>query len=258
MLSEITKSRIRVHMGVPVLGVQNSGFAQGYRYMQEAGLLEYRMNNLQPVEEAQLTGWPIANIQITGTPQVGDRVSFQVNSLSTYVYTVQSSDLLSTDILGSIAANAATGINQTYFGNPVAAAYVPSLKTPYPTASTPWAAIILQGVSSASFFVTVGATGHTTPIVTVNGASVPPSYTFTDDGETINGYVAILDYLEGVIARPSDLAKFSKADVVNFRANEIGYRRAIYREWQGMLSRFLGIRLDAVSPSRRANVGLSI
>lgn len=258
MLSEITKSRIRVHMGVPVLGVQNSGFAQGYRYMQEAGLLEYRMNNLQPVEEAQLTGWPIANIQITGKPTLGDRLAFTVNSLASVPYVVQASDLSNADILGSIAANASAAINAQYLGTPVASTYVPSLKTPYPTASTPWAAIILQGISPASFFVTVAATGNTTPIVTVNGASIPPSYTFTDDGETVNGYVPILDYLEGVVARPSDLAKFAKADVVDFRANEIGYRRAIYREWQGMLSKFLGIRLDAVSPSRRANVGLRI
>lgn len=262
MLQEPVKARVRAHLGVPVLGVQNSGISLGYRFTNQMGLLEYRMNNLQPFEEASITGNPAAATIINGNPIAGDTVTITVNALSPLTYTVTSADASAADPCGSVAQNFALKVMQTpAYAALVWATYTPSIKQPYPTAVKPNSTLILQALTSAAFTVACTFTGSTAFVAYTQGSLPSPNVTMKEDSVTLYGYVAICDYLEGKIAGASDLMKFSKADVTTFRGDEMQARRALYREWQKRLSDFLGIPLFPVPAVGRyggSNTGLVV
>lgn len=244
MLQENVKSRIRVHLGVPVLGLQNSGFALGYRFTNVMGLLEYRMNNLQPFEEAALTGVPTGAAILYGTPAAGNTVTLTVNALAPLTYTVTAADALATDPLGSVAQNLSIAIAASATYAPIVrAAYAPSIKQPYTTSSGVNSTLILQSTSAATFTFTCAFSGATSFVSYLQGVLPQPSTTFTEDSVTATGYVAICDYLESKVATASDLMKFTKADVVNFNRDETGSRMGLYRLWRKRLAEFLGVPL---------------
>src|ERR1700751_4112508 len=78
------KSSIRRHLNYPVIGLPlistgggtlGSG-AAGFRWFQAWGFLEYRLNNLNPDEEARLLGSGYAALALTGPPpNPGDTLS---------------------------------------------------------------------------------------------------------------------------------------------------------------------------------------
>src|SRR5579875_305826 len=105
VLPEPVKARARVHMGVPVLGVQDSGFALGFRFTNVMGLLEYRMNNLQPWEYAHLTGYPAGSLALMGTPSAGNTLSATVGTTGQVTYTVTNEDATAADPMFSVAYN---------------------------------------------------------------------------------------------------------------------------------------------------------
>ena len=254
MLQDYTKTRIRVHMGVPVLGLQNSGFALGYRFENQIGLLEYRMTNLQPYEEISITGVPAASAAVYGQITLGDVLNMQITPSDRppilISYTVQPSDLVAPQgPMAAVAQNFANAIMQTPSGASfVQAAYSPGVTQPYPTAIPPNASVILQGIFPVPFTITTYVQGYTTFQPTLQGVLPAPSVTFKEDAVTIYGYVPIADYLQGKLFSSSDLMKFTKADVVNFRHDELGARRAVYDEARQQLAEFLGIPLFPVPP----------
>lgn len=250
MLQESTKQRIRVHMGVPVLGVQNSGFSLGYRFTNVMGLLEYRMINMQPFEEASITGVPAAMAMVgPGTPVAGDTLTLTVNALAPITYTVTSQDVLSTDPLGTVSQNFANQINaNSTLNSTVVATFAPSKTQPAFNTVAPNATLILQALSATVFTISCSFSGHTNFVAYMQGTLPAPYSTFQEDGLTLHGYVPICDYLQGKTASASDLLKFAQADVTKFRPDELGARAAVYKYWCKQLAQFLGIPLNPMPP----------
>lgn len=54
--TDAERTDIRRHCGYPAYGIGASGF-QGWRFFQAYGLLEYRLSNLSPSEEAVARGY---------------------------------------------------------------------------------------------------------------------------------------------------------------------------------------------------------
>lgn len=246
MLSEVTKSRIRMHLGIPAAGIPQTGSMLGWRYNNQVGTLEYRMINLQPLEEAQVTGIPSAIVQITGTPRAGDTISVTIGSGSPIVYTVTDQDLDADIPLQSIAQNLALAIiaaNQGYLADYA----IPSQTKPYgPLAFTGSVIITPLPSSPTAFTIAVSNEGGTIAYVAQQGVQLPPSVTFTETGTTVYGYVAICDYLESRIANAADLVKYQQTKGasgagVAMRMNELAERQNIYNNWCQKLADFFGI-----------------
>jgi hypothetical protein len=251
-------------MGVPVLGVQDSGFALGYRFTNVMGLLEYRMNNLQPNEYAKITGTPTAASAVYGGVQVGNTLSVTINQNSPIVYTVQPSDLLAPDPVLSAVQNIANLINQTVGSQWIASAqpavtYSPTAVAPGP--KTWQLAVIAAPTNQEAFTIAVSGTGGLIGYVVLQGALPNPQQTFNDDGMTAVGYLAICDYLESKTAISSDLMKYTQADVVTLRRDELGARDGLYMYWRRRLADVFGIPLYPMQPVANfggANTGLEI
>src|SRR5437868_4628460 len=87
MLSEEAKSEIRRHLGYPLIGqlrVSVGGQslalgAQGWRYFQAYGFLEYKLNNLSAVEEARTLGLAIGSLAIFGNIHPGDTITVTIS-----------------------------------------------------------------------------------------------------------------------------------------------------------------------------------
>ena len=99
--------------------------------------------------------------------------------------------------------------------------------------------------------------------VALNQGTQPrPYYTFTDDNYTANGYIGMCDYLESKTGAASDLSsKYSVADVVTFRRDELSARDDNYHYWRQRLADYLGIPLFPMQPVAGfggANTGLTI
>jgi hypothetical protein len=262
ILLEPDKMRTRIHMGVPVLGVQDSGFALGYRFSNVMGLLERRMNTLQPHEYARLTGTPTAALALSGTASVGATISATVGALSAFTYTVTSADMVAPDPVLAACTNFANAFNAAN-GTQFIATQQPSVVFPVTTIGAGPAQWQLAFVSTgtSAFAVSTVSSGGIVSYVVMQGALPKPSVTFSDDSLTCVGYLGICDYLEGKTAQASDLSKFSKADVVSFRPDEMQYREAMYKGWRKRLADFFGIPLYPMPSTGTfggANTGLTI
>lgn len=247
MLPELTKSRIRMHLGIPAAGIPQTGSMLGWRYNPQVGTLEYRMINLQPLEEGQITGNPTAVVQITGNPQVGDRVTLTIGTNAPISYTVQASDLAVAIPLQLISQNwalAITAANQGYLGD-----YgIPPQTKPFEGNSFYTGTLIVTPTppGSTTFTIAVATTGNTIPYIQQQGVQLPPSVTFAETNTTVYGYVAICDYLEGRIANAADLVKYAQTKGaggagVAMRMNELAERRNIYNDWCQRLADFFGV-----------------
>ena len=240
-------------MGVPVSGISAGGVQTGYRYDTRVGLLEYRMVNLQPYEEATITGQPIASIQITGVPTLGDLIALSLtdptDTLSSVSYEVTENDLLSQSStadngpLYSIALNTVIAINQAHI--PYAAAANPPVDLYAASGYGPtYSEVIIQGIGLTSFSVSVESTGGTGAIATSQGVGVYPQAAF--DGVTYNGMIPILNFLESAVASKGNAyLSYLQADVVKFRPDEIMQRASLYDATRQKLADYLGVPLYA-------------
>lgn len=240
-LLEPDKSRVRVHMGVPVLGVQDSGFALGYRFANVMGLLEFRMNRLQPHEYARITGTPTAAVAFTGSVVAGNTITATVGALAAFTYTVTSSDALNADPVLTALTNFSNAFNQAN-GTQYIAFPQPSVVAPQSLigASPRQWQLAFVTTGTTAFTVSVTATGSLAPYVALQGVVPKPSMTFKD-GTTATGYLNVCDYLESAIATASDQMKYTRADVVEYRQNQPQARQALYLMWCNKLADYLGI-----------------
>ena len=258
MIQEYHKSRIRVHMGVPVLGVADTGFQLGYRYFTEAGTLEFRLNNLQPIEEANLTGVPISTIGVTGRPAVNDTITATINGVPV-TYTITPADVAQgASATTFIAQNLATSICQTGVGVSAAAAPGPTnMQLPYLVAAVPL--VILQGLGSNLFTASVAQSSTGLYTYVLDQPQYPtPNITFADDNTTCYGYIQILDYLESKVAQASDNFAVSQSDTVRLRADEMQARIRLYTYWRKRLSSYLGVPLNPLGKPRSSGGGFTI
>jgi hypothetical protein len=249
VLPEQSKMRARIHMGVPVLGVQDSGYAFGYRFSTVTGLFEYRMNNLQPWEASSIIGLPIASAQFSGLAQAGQVITAVVAGITT-TYTVQSSDVQASAPVEAVVQNIAAAINGTTAGFNASAQPAVSYPVTAVGATSPYWQLAVTSTLGIPFAISITVSSGTLyAVVTAQGLAPRPFYTFTDDSYTATGYIAICDYLESKVGAASDLSsKYSVADVVTFRRDELAARDQNYQWWRQKLADVFGIPLYPMQP----------
>ena len=260
MLSEQQKIEIRRHLGYPVVGnplvspsggTLASGFI-GWRFHQVYGLLEWRMNNLQPFEEAILFGLATAGIVVQSAAAPGGQadvpdgliVSLEIKQPSTGVAVID-------EIITYI-----TGANETIFS--VGAAFAAGILangilvgagfwavSPFkPSSNTPPFPGIQIICSSGSFIVIpVNSAPLFLAVQPGSGQFMNPIATFGDPAATIRGYIPILDALETQIAQASDNLDTTKADVWTAREDEVQIREHLYDRWRRKVAQFLALPL---------------
>ena len=257
-VTDAQKAQVRRHMKYPVIGLPSIspggaslgvGFT-GHRYFQAWGLMEYRLNNLQPVEEAMLLGVAIGGVAILIPPSVGDTVSVVLSggnlvapvTISTPPWSATGQDgrlVLCQQIANGVPASP-TLVAAGFLG------YTPYGTGPYAQTAIPVPEVAIQ--SPVPFNISASGTGTTVPQVNSQGVLVPPS-TSLDGGTTVlYGYLNILNGLEFAYATASDNLDTTKADVWTARASELAQRKALYEHWVGMLAQFIGV---PVNPDRR-------
>lgn len=274
ILPENYKSRMRVHMGIPVLGVQNSGFALGYRFTNIIGLFEYRCNNLQPYEVAELIGLPTASNILGGTAvRVGDQIAIIVTPTGgapiSSTYTVTPEDLTGLNPYGqvdpfyTVATNAAALVTKNT-GALVIGTSQPTVTWPQTTPGVgppQWQMAYSAQNPSVTFTISLATTGALYAYPLTQGVQPNPVITFAEDQVTASGYIAICNYLEQRVALTSDIIKFTKADVVNIRQDEMEARAALYDYWRQRLADVMGVPLypvEAASNFGGRNTGMGV
>lgn len=258
MLDLRTKDRIRYHLDVPVAGMLDNQMALGLRWYTYVSLLEYRMNNLQAHEEADLTGASIGSVRIQGNPAAGDTITLAVGGASV-TYTVTSADIAAQTppnmtTFYSIALNIAaefTRLNSGY-----TASGGPAIFRNAPDALPTYGEVIISSPTSAAFTITVSSTGGTYAFVSSQGTVPAFQFTFTSaDGTTqvpVYGLVPILDYLDMQILQAMDNYSFTEAGIVKFRQDETQIRELLYQRYKARLSSMMGV---PIAPMGNPNDG---
>ncbi len=192
----------------------------------------------------------------------GGTITISVNNIPV-AYTITSSDAGAADPVLSIATNAANLISAT-LPSLVNASAQPTIVFPITTigrSPSQWQ-VTLSSTSGSAFTVAIsGSTGNPYAYVSLQGVLPRPSYTFVEDSYTATGYLPILDYLESKVAGSSDLMKFSTADVVDFRRDEMNARSALYYWWKKRLSSVFGVPIKPLPSVGRfggSGTGLSM
>lgn len=81
--TEAQKVDIRRFCGYPAYGAGPSGF-QGWRFFEAYGLMEYRLNNMAPEEEAVITTTYLTSLYQLETDIVGSRVNLDTDEASVW------------------------------------------------------------------------------------------------------------------------------------------------------------------------------
>jgi hypothetical protein len=255
MLTLADRSNCRRHLDYPVIGLPVTSpiggtlgpGTSGYRFFEAFGFLEYRMSNLDVDEEARVTGKAYGAVALVGLqPNLGDTLSVTFsggNLTSPVTVTVTAlAPVANMDNRLTILAQMAQAVTQNAT---LAAAQITAVS---PWGSGPWqlAAVPLaeMGVlSPVAFTITATGTGNIAPQVTAQPQTLGPAASL--NGTTmIYGYLNILDGLEGAHAGSSQNLDTKQAAVWYSRANEIGLRMSLYRQWQGMFSDFMGVPIN--------------
>jgi hypothetical protein len=259
MLTEAQKATVRRLMGYPSAGaplVSPGGgtLAHGFishRFHQVSGLLEFRMNWMQPVEEAMLTGLSSAMLTVSGSVTAPAQiVALSVTPNGQNPVAVQYSTV-SGDNIATVAVGIANAIlaSQTLvsagfsasapIGGGAFALVSPNGTTqPFPG---------VQITAPDDFQIT--ATGDTSLLATIQaGSGVPqePTSMITDAAgtqRTYRGFINILSALQSLIGSVSDNLDTTKADVWTARSDEMQARVKLFNYWRGQLAAFFDIPL---------------
>ena len=260
------KSAVRWHLGYPVAGLVRlspaggslASGAAGYRFTQAYGFLEYKMNNLNPDEEARLVGNAFASVAFLGPqPNPGDTATV---TLSGGPIPSPQTLTVTQPVLGNLQDA------RLYFANALAAACSlnPVLQSagvigvaPYGTGPYTESVVPLPEVAFESplpFSISASGTGVLAPQITATGEQLDPS-TSLDGVTTIWGYINILNGLWNAFGTASQNLDTLSAGPWRARANEIGYRMSLYRMHQQALSDFLGTPINPQRMNRARTVG---
>ena len=263
MLTFAQKSSIRRHLDYPVAGLLSvspaggslaSAFA-GYRFFQAYGRLEWKMNNLNPDEEARLVGRAYGAVALVGPqPQPGDTISVTLsggNIASAQTLTATAGSVpTGTDarppLLAALAGAASLNAVLTAAG---IVAVTPFGTGPFNENQLPLPEVAFSSPVAFTLSGLTG-TGGLGPQLTADGTMLQPSAA-VDGTTTVYGYLAILDALESAYAGASQNLDTSAAGPWKARHSEIAQRLALYRNWQIHLSRFLDIPLWPADSGRQ-------
>ena len=81
--SDAEKVDIRRFAGYPAYGAGASGF-QGWRFFHAYGLMEFRLNNMAPAEEAVIRNTYLANLYLLETDIVGTRANLDTKQAAVF------------------------------------------------------------------------------------------------------------------------------------------------------------------------------
>lgn len=263
MLTDVQKIQIRRHLGFPVAGnpVQSpvggstllSGF-QGYRFFTVYGQLEYRMNWMQPIEEAIITGLQtmVVTISAATTASIGAGLVLSVEIIQgsldeTVSYTTVAGDTIYSigqNLANNLLANANLVAAGFYAASPLSTGAYSQAARP-PAVVQPFPGLQITDLSKFNNVLT-----SATPVFLSAGSSVsiapPPSATI--DGELYQGYLAILDKIEGMSATSIENLDTEKADVWTARRDEVEAKEHLYYVWRQKLAEFMEIPLYQNTP----------
>lgn len=261
------KSNVRRHLKFPLVGniaVSPAGgqFAQGnigYRFFQAYGTLEYRMNNLQPVEEARLLGGAYAAVALAGPqPNPGDVISVTLSggpiASPQTITAVAGVPIPNTDMRLPLALTLAGGCAL----NPVLQAAGVVALAPYGTGPYAESAVPIPEVSfsaATAFAIACSGTGILRPQITATGALVTPTTTLDGGNTFLWGYLPICDGLESAYLTTSDNLDTRKADVWTANPNEGGQRRSLYENQVQLMADFLGVPTFAQATQKPKRTG---
>lgn len=263
-LTIVQKSNLRRHLkyGVagliitsPAGGVLASGFV-GYRFFQAYGTLEFRMNNLNPDEEARVTGSALAAAALVGPqPNPGDTVSVTLSggpiaSPQTLTATA-GAPLANTDMRLPLVLDLAAACGR----NTVLQAAGVRGVAPYGTGPFSQNAVPVPEVAfsaPSAFTITTAGSGVLFPQITAPGQLLPP-FCSLDGRTTIYGYLPILDGLEAAWLGTSQNLDTKQADVWHARANEAGQRKSLYETYLAQFADYLGLWSNKDAKQRPAN-----
>ena len=265
-LTLIQKSSVRRHLQYPVAGLVRlspaggtlASGSVGYRFTQAYGFLEYKMNNLNPDEEARVTGYAIASFILAGNqPNLGDTLSatFSGGNIASS-QTVTTTAVAPTANVDNRLTLLAAFANAVSANTVLQAAGIVAV-APYGTGAFSQNAVPVPEIaftSPVAFTISASGTGQASPQITANGALLPPSAS-VDGVNTLYGYLPILDALEGAYAGASQNLDTIQADVWKGRSNELGQRMSLYRTWQNMLSEFLGTPINPLKMNHASDTG---
>lgn len=257
MLSVQTKALIRHHLGYPFAGLFRVSPAGGslangdlgFRYFQSYGFLEFVLDNLNPIEEAMITGQAVGSVGILGNPNPGDTVAITISngglvSPVTITYTVQTGDS-PPSICNALSALA---LQNTALAAAGFTSFAPYGTGPFAQNATPLPEVsIVAGTGVTSFGITVTASGGTGAAVTTPGVQ-PAAPASTVDPTTnpptiLYGFLPILTFLEGAAYGSTQNLDTSKADVWIARWDEPEIRVKLYNYTRKQLSLHLSVPL---------------
>lgn len=257
------KSNVRRHLKFPAVGLNRispagQNFAAGsagYRFFQAYGLLEYKLNNLNPDEEARLLGRAFAAAALVGAqPIQGDVITVtlsggQIGSPQTLSATAGAQTPNIDGRLPMIKDLAAACSNNAVLQNAGVIGLAPYGTGPFSQSEIPVPEVAFS--APTTFQIAVGGAGTLLPQITADGSLLEPSTTL-DGVNTIYGYIPILNGLESAYASTSQNLDTKKADVWTARGNEAGQRRSLYENWVQLLSDFIGV---PINPNHKAQPG---
>jgi len=257
MFTEDQKIDVRRFLGYPVGGnppISPAGAGHllgglnGYRFFQASGTLEFKMNNLQPLEEAKITGQSTGVVRVLSGPDPTKAVGSGLDLALTLLI-----DDIAVDTIMLTTSSVDTVMSiGTLFANGVLASSLlqaESFQALAPT-SLPAAPFIgLQIMCPRDF--TIQTAGSDPVILAVSpgsGLFTNPKVTFEEEGE-FHGFLPILTILENkMIGQVSDNLDTDKADVWTARKSEPEDRQRLFDYWRFQFSRFLNTPLFEDTP----------
>lgn len=271
------KQAVTRHLNYPLIGLPRvaqaggtlaAGTTASYRYFQAYSMLQYRLNNLQAVEEAALTGGYYASVSVIGpTPNVGDTL------VATFTGTFTGSPVVITVTVTPqmiipnppdpvyINSNAGLGIvanlSQQVLQDAALVAAGFSGFSPYGSGPFNYSNISIPlpeatFTAPIPFTLSLTTTGVVAAQLVMNGQQQVPPFLPALPGYTTTptyGYIPILNYLESAYGGTSQNLDTAVASVWTARRTELAERMSLYIIWREKLAAFLDI---PVNPSARA------
>lgn len=275
-LTALQKSQVRRHLKYPNIGFsavnpQGGGGTLGTNQSAYAtasfGLLELKMNSLQPCDEATLIGKAFGSINLLGfTPNSGDTVTLVFSNLTgitgplpsgsnpyTKIVTCGSAEVGSLNLFG---LEIALAISQDTV---LASAGFQAL-TPYGPGSDVLNPMIEIGITNIQTFnLTAAASGAFSAGIMDNGNVMPdPTVQVGKSAGVpviVNGYLPLLNYLYGAIATATTRQGTLQADVFKARQDEVPARRKLYEFYQHELANFIDVPINPLAKGGREQYG---
>lgn len=273
-LTSQQKSEIRRHLKYPNVGFsslspQGGGGTLGSNMSHLAsssfGLLESKMDSLQPCDEATLAGKAFASILLLGNPPAnGNTITLTFSNL-----VGSSGPLASSPIQKLITCGAGQAGSMASFALHIAVAISQDAtlasagfqaSTPIGPSSNVINPAYEIGITNSSPFVVIAAvSGSYGAQVTSNGSSLPePSVQVGKSGGIPvikNGFLPLLNFLYGAIGTATTRQGTKQADVFKARQDEVAARKDLYEFYQRELSNFLDVPINPNPRGGRATYG---